>query len=62
MSSEQNQARQVIVELMDSGLTIREVAKAVGINKSVLAEFARGHGNDLTPQEIRKLEHVLGSR
>jgi hypothetical protein len=48
--------------LIESGLTIREVAKAVSINKSSLADFYKGIGVDLTPAEIGKLENVSMGR
>jgi hypothetical protein len=62
MNREQNEARQIITDLIESGLTIREVAKAVSINKSSLADFYKGIGVDLTPAEIGKLENVSMGR
>jgi hypothetical protein len=55
MNREQCEARQIITGLLESGSTIKAIAKAACINKSSLAEFYRGRGVDLTPNEIKRL-------
>lgn len=43
-----------------SGLSIKEIGKRTGILRSIIDGAYKGTGRDFTPQEVGKIEKVLG--
>ncbi len=56
---EQTAARYVLIELIESGITLADIARKAGIRKTSLKSFYRAESDsDLMPKEIGKLERL----
>ena len=56
---EQTAARYVLIELLETGITLADIARKAGIRKTSLKSFYRAESDsDLMPSEISKLERL----
>ena len=59
MDMEQKNARYKLAELIDSGISMKTIARQLSMSKSDLDGFYRGTGQGLTPAEISRLDNVV---
>ena len=52
---------QIRTTIAASGLSTKEIGKRTGILRSIIDGAYKGTGRDLTPQEVAKIQRVVGA-